>query len=119
LTSPASYLINKETELDFTVKLKKIYTEGARVSYMLWTRRTAMRCFTLQDIKHLTFDAESLYFDPDSLVKYEDHEDHLKDKPVTVIVHPLLKVYGTDEAKDYEQDRVWAKGVVWLDSRAG
>ena len=76
-----------------------------------------MRCFTLHEIKHLAFDHESPDFDPDNLVRFEDHEDHLKDKTVTVIVHPLLKVYGTDEAKDYDQGRVWAKGVVWLDSK--
>ena len=34
-----------------------------------------------------------------------------------MFVHPLLEVAGTDEAKDYDQERVWAKGVVWLDSK--
>jgi hypothetical protein len=117
LTSPASYLIENKAKTDFRSKLKKIYSDAARLSYMLWTRRTQMRCFTLREIKYLAFDAESPYFDPDSLVRYDDHEDHLKGKMVTVIVHPLLKVYGTDEAKDYDQDRVWAKGVVWVDSK--
>jgi hypothetical protein len=117
LTSPASHLIELDTKTDFTIKLEKIYSEAARVSYMLWTRRTEMRCFTLREIKHLAFDAESPYFDADGLVRYDDHEDHLKDRQVTVIVHPLLKVYGTDEANDYDQERIWAKGVVWLDSR--
>ena len=117
LASSASYLIDDKAKTDFQNKLKKIYSDAARLSYMLWTRRTQMRCFTLREIKHLAFDAESSYFDPDSLVKYDDHEGHLIGKTVTVIVHPLLKVYGTDEAKDYDQDRVWAKGVVWVDSK--
>ncbi len=77
-----------------------------------------MRCHTLQEIKHLAFDAASPGFDPDTLVRYDDHEDYLKGRMVTVIVHPLITVHGTDEANDYDQERIWAKGVVWLDSRS-
>ncbi|PMD38633.1 hypothetical protein L207DRAFT_429984 [Hyaloscypha variabilis F] len=117
LASPARYLIEDNANTVLTNKFSKIYSDAAKLSYMLWTRRTQMRCFTLHEIKHLAFDHESPYFDPDNLVRFEDHEDHLKGKTVTVIVHPLLKVYGTDEAKDYDQGRVWAKGVVWLDSK--
>lgn len=118
LATPASYLIENNAKTNFANKLEKIYRDAARLSYMLWTRRTEMRCFTLCEIKDLAFDAESPYFDPDSLVRYDDHEDHLKGKRVTVIVHPLLEVYGTDEAKNYDQGRVWAKGVVWVDSKS-
>jgi hypothetical protein len=117
LASPARYLIQDNASTVLINKFNKIYSDAARLSYMLWTRRTQMRCFTLHEIKHLAFDHESPNFDPDNLVRFEDHEDHLRGKKVTVIVHPLLKVYGTDEAKDYEQGRVWAKGVVWLDSK--
>ncbi|KAF8859479.1 hypothetical protein BDZ45DRAFT_589763 [Acephala macrosclerotiorum] len=117
LTGPASFLVENNTNSDVAHKLKKIYHEAARQSYMLWTRRTEMRCFTLRDIEQLRFDAESPLFDPDNLMRHEDHEDQLKDRPVTVLVHPLLEVAGTDEAKDYGQQRVWAKGVVWLDSK--
>jgi hypothetical protein len=117
LASPARYLIEDNANTVLTNKFNKIYSDAAKLSYTLWTRRTQMRCFTLHEIKHLAFDHESPDFDPDNLVRFEDHEDHLKGKTVTVIVHPLLKVYGTDEAKDYDQGRVWAKGVVWLDSK--
>ncbi|KAH8587067.1 hypothetical protein B0O99DRAFT_527398 [Bisporella sp. PMI_857] len=117
LAGPASYLIESKGNEESTSKLKKIYSRAAGLSYMLWTRRTEMRCFTLHEIGNLAFNAESPYFDPDSLVKYDDHEDHLKGRMVTLIVHPLLQVYGTDEAKDYDQERVWAKGVVWLSSK--
>ena len=76
-----------------------------------------MRCSTLRDIEQPGFDAESLFFDPDTLMRHEDHGNQLKDRPITVLVHPLLEVAGTDETKDYDQGRVWVKGVVWLDSK--
>lgn len=117
LAGPASLLVENSTKSDVAYKLEKIYDEAARKSYMLWTRRTEMRCYTLKDIGQLGFDAESPCFDPDTLIRYEDHEGQLKDRPVTVLVHPLLQVAGTDEAKDYDEERVWAKGIVWLDSK--
>jgi hypothetical protein len=117
LASPASFLIENRTTPVVMQKLKKIYDEAAKHSYMLWTRRTELRCCTLRNLEQKEFDAESPFFDPDALVKYEDHDDQLKDRPVTVMVHPLVQVAGTDEAKHYDQERVWAKGVVWLDSK--
>ena len=117
LAGPASFLVKNSNKSDVTHKLKKIYDEAASQSYMLWTRRTEMRCSTLRDIERLGFDAECPKFDPDHLMRHEDHEDQLKDRPVTVLVHPLLEVAGTDEAKDYNHEQVWAKGVVWLNSK--
>ncbi|CAG8949947.1 hypothetical protein HYFRA_00004278 [Hymenoscyphus fraxineus] len=117
LDGPASFLMSKNAELDISAKLKRIYSEAAKLSYMLWTRRTAVKCYSLRDFERLTFDAESHGFDPDAMMRHEDHDDQLKGRPVTVLVHPLVCVVGTDEAKDYDQERVWAKGVVWLDSK--
>lgn len=117
LASPACYLTDGEIMAGFADKLRQIFSDAAKLSYMLWTRKTQMRCFTLHDLKNLSFDAESPDLDPDSLVRWEDCEGQLKSKPITVMVHPLLKIYGNDEAKDYDQERVLAKGVVWLDSK--
>jgi len=76
-----------------------------------------MQCVTLHEFRELKFDASSPFFDPDSLVRYDDHQDLLKGRPITVMVCPLLQGFGTDQGDDYDKDRVWAKGVVWLDSR--
>ncbi|KAG4427172.1 hypothetical protein IFR05_017345, partial [Cadophora sp. M221] len=117
LAGPASLLVKNSTESDVVHKLKNIYDEAVRQSYMLWTRRTEMRCSTLRDIQLPGFDAESPFFDPDNFMRHESHGDQMKDRAVTVLVHPMLKVAGTDEAKNYDQERVWVKGVVWLDSK--
>lgn len=117
LDGPASFLVGQNPSSDVAEKLEKIYQEAATQAYMLWTRRTELRCYTLQDVGAVHFDPKSEDFDPDNLVKYEDHEDQLKGRPVAVMVHPLLCVAGSDEGNDYDRERVWAKGVVWLDSK--
>jgi hypothetical protein len=100
-------------------RLEGIYHEAATLSYRLWTQRTDLECLTLQDLKRYTFDADNEYLTPHSLVRYDDYEDQLKGQPITLIVHPLLLAFGTDEGKDDESERIWASAEVWLDSKLG
>jgi hypothetical protein len=116
LDGPARYLIKVDTKTDFTSKLKKIFNEAANISYLLSTQRTAMRCRSLRDLAPFTFNGDCPQFTPDNLVRYEGQEERLNGSRVTLMVHPLLEVYGTDEAEDYSTSRVWAPGVVWFDN---
>jgi hypothetical protein len=117
IAGSARHLISNDAITGYTKKLKDIYREAAALSYRLWTRRTTMKCVTLHDMGHPTFDVDNPYLVPHNLVRYDDHDDQLRNKPITVIVHPLLQVYGTDEAKDYDKGRVWVPAEVWLDSK--
>lgn len=117
LEGAALHLINEEARADARDKLKAIYQEAAIMSYKLWTRRTSLRCTTLNDLHHPTFDPDSKYMIAHSSVGYEDHADQLKGRPISIIVHPCLIAFGTDDGKDYDQQRVWARAEVWLDSR--
>ena len=116
LAGPAQYLIKSEAKTDFTSKLKKIFNEAASISYLLSTQRTVMRCRSLHDLAPFTFNGDCPQYTPDNLVRYEGQEERLKGSTVTLMVHPLLEVYGTDEAEDYSKSRVWAPGVVWFDN---
>ncbi|KAH8808654.1 hypothetical protein F5884DRAFT_636787, partial [Xylogone sp. PMI_703] len=116
LKSPARHLVNSETKANFAFKLQNIFREAALISYMLWTQRTHMRFRTLHQLAPLIFNGNTSRFTADNLVRYEGQEERLKGSVVTVMVHPLLEVYGTDEAEDYEKGRVWAAGVVWFDN---
>jgi len=117
LTGPARHLIDTDTKIDYNKKVRGIYQEAATLSYRLWTCRTALKFSSLHELKNSTFNIENPRLLPHTLVKYDDHEDKLKGRPITVIVHPLLEVYGTDEAENYENARVWMAAEVWLDSK--
>ncbi|EDO01359.1 predicted protein [Sclerotinia sclerotiorum 1980 UF-70] len=96
-----------------------IYREAAIISYNLWTRRTKLVCYTLHDGmgSRLLFHPNSKDMTAHSSVDYGSHADQLKGRPISIILHPCLMVYGTDDGKDYHQGRVWAPAEVWLDSR--
>ncbi|TGO59584.1 hypothetical protein BCON_0043g00430 [Botryotinia convoluta] len=117
LKGAALYLISNEARADAGDKLKAIYREAATMSYKLWSRRTGLTCTTLNNLNHPTFEPNSKYMVAHSSVDYEKHGDLLNGKPISIIVHPCLIVSGTDDAKDYDQQRVWAPAEVWLDSR--
>jgi len=75
------------------------------------------RLETLRHLHQPTFDPESKDLIPHSSVKFDQFEDQLEGRPITLIVHPLLQLYGTNDAKNYDQGSVWAPAEVWLDSR--
>ncbi|TGO89504.1 hypothetical protein BPOR_0106g00120 [Botrytis porri] len=114
LAGPARYLIANEAR----EKIYTIHREAATMSYNLWTRRTRMKCYTLQSLNRPTFDPDDKHLLSHSSVDYESHEDRLIGKPIDVIVHPLVMVYGTDDGENYQQGRVWAPAEVWLDSKS-
>lgn len=117
LEGPARHLICDEAKANCGNKLQSIYHTAANISYMLWTRRTTMRCYTLEHFGQPTFNPESKDLIPHSSVKFDQFEDQLKGSPISLIVHPLLRLYGTNDAKDYDRGSVWAPAEVWLDSR--
>lgn len=114
-SSPARHLI--DTNIVNVQKLRTIYKDAASMAYMLWTRKTAMKVFTLADMGRLTFDSEDPRLKPHSLVHPDDHEDKLRGRQITLIVHPLLQVCGTDEGRDYDNVRVWAPAEVWFKTK--
>jgi hypothetical protein len=118
MNGAARYLFDFDSNDDEKkTELQAIYQQAGTLSYRLWTQRTNLRCLTLRDMGRPAFDADDEYLTPHSLVRYDDHEDQLKGKPITLIVHPLIEAFGTNEGKDYDNGRIWACAEVWLDSK--
>ena len=99
--------------------LSEIYVDAGKLSYRLWTQRTTMKIWTLKDMGPRGFDADNQYLKPHPSVKYDEHDDQLKGKLITLIVHPLVEAFGKDDGKDYNYDksRIWASAEVWLNSK--
>jgi hypothetical protein len=117
LEGPARHLIRDEAKANSGSKLHRIYHMAANISYMMWTRRTTMKCYTLKHLGQPAFDPESKDLIPHSSVKYDKFKNQLKGKPISLIIHPLLRLFGTNDAEDYDRGSVWAPAEVWLDSR--
>ncbi|ESZ92368.1 hypothetical protein SBOR_7252 [Sclerotinia borealis F-4128] len=116
LEGAARYLISNEARESCGDRLKAICREAATISYMLWTRKTTLKITTLHNMGHRPFDPDSKCSVPHSSVDYESHKDQLRGRSISMMVHPLVMVFGTDDGTDYDQGRVWAPAEVWLDS---
>ena len=78
MSGPASHLINMDIKKEASDKIHNIFQQAARLSYELWTRKTALECYTLQSFRHgMDFDAESSMISPYTLVRYDEHDDQL------------------------------------------
>ncbi|KAG4415112.1 hypothetical protein IFR04_011749 [Cadophora malorum] len=117
LAGPASRLMKPNVDAKQIEKCKMIFQEAARFSYQLWTRRTMIRSYGLKEMGVPTFSIANKEAVPHSLVRHDDHNDQLEGRPITVIVHPLIKVYGTGAAEHYDSERIWVPAEVWLDSK--
>ncbi|RAL64444.1 hypothetical protein DID88_001920 [Monilinia fructigena] len=116
LEGAAQYLISDEARANCEAKLRAIYLEAATISYNLWTRKTFLKCTTFKGLNYRGFHPDDKHIIPHSSVDFESHEDQLVGKAISIMVHPLLEAYGSDEGKDYDQGRVWAPAEVWLNS---
>ena len=120
LYGPARHLLDPSNrEEGMKAALSEIYVDAGKLSYRLWTQRTTIKIWTLKDMGPRGFDADNQYLKPHPSVKYDEHDDQLKGKLITLIVHPLVEAFGKDDGKDYNYDksRIWASAEVWLNSK--
>ncbi len=95
-------------------RLDGIFQAAGSLSYQLWTQRTYFRCHGLKDLEDQSFSIDSAALELHPLVHLDEAPTRLDGHPIVMVVNPFVQVYGTDEAEDYHQSRVWAKAVVWL-----
>lgn len=91
--SPARYLFNMGSDTE--KKLRSLYQEAADISYHLWNRRTALKISARDDLNRL-FDIDDPKMALHSMVN-EDTKDKLTGQPITLFVHPMIGLFGTEE----------------------
>lgn len=117
LEGPARHLLHTAQEnatSDRVQRLENIFQAAGNLSCQLWTQRTYFECQGLQDLKVELFSIDSEILEMHPLVHLDEVPARFNERTITMVVNPLVKAWGTDEAEDYDRSRVWAKAVVWL-----
>lgn len=113
--SPACMFMNGGDTLDVRNRVTEIFVRAARLSYELWTRKTALKVTTFSNIDgYVRFDVDSPKMVAHALFDYDQHDDMLKGRFVRMIVHPMLQAFGTDDGDQYDKGRVLMPAEVWL-----
>ncbi|KAJ8069540.1 hypothetical protein OCU04_003190 [Sclerotinia nivalis] len=96
--SAARYIFKLDSS-EVISKLHKVYRQAANLSYNLWTRKIT----TLEGPNKL-FDGK----DPKTILHTsvtEDNEDKLTGQAITIVVHPQVEAYGTEQAEHFDRSR--------------
>ncbi|KAI9640181.1 hypothetical protein NHQ30_011418 [Ciborinia camelliae] len=95
--SPGNLFCDKPEEI--ISRLRNIYRTAADFSYYLWTRRMFLKVTTLKDLKK-AFDNTEKTMIHHSIDKF--HKGEFVGQPITLVLHPLIQDWGTEETKDYK-----------------
>lgn len=99
-------------------KLIDMFTEAARLSYEVWSQRAFIDFVDLHELDPCdrVFDLSNPRLKAHSLVRAERHEGGLKGRPIQVVVHPQVDVYGDSNGDNYGERITWVPAEVWIDS---
>jgi len=100
----------------FCDSLVILFEEAGALAMRLWTQRTGIECHFGPQLAKEQFTVNSPIMQAHPLHKLDDPDDHCLDgRPVKLTLHPAVLRLGTHDAENYDERRVWAKAVVWLD----
>jgi len=116
-TQPLLQKMEESTRDQFLKELSNLFANAGHLSFRLWTQRPSIALRDLSNLPTRTFNANSEYLEAHALHKHDDPKDPRLDGMKTkVVVHPAVLAYGTHDAEQYDQSRIWAKAVVWLET---
>lgn len=117
LEGPGRHLLQitkSDVPSDRVQRLENIFQTAGKLSCQLWTQRTHFRCRGLTELQGQPFSIDSPIMELHPLIHLDEAPAGLNGHTISMVVNPFVQVWGTDEAEDYDQSRVWAKAVVWL-----
>ncbi|KAK8161277.1 hypothetical protein IWX90DRAFT_515063 [Phyllosticta citrichinensis] len=99
-------------------ELRCIMKEAAIIRTHLATQRVAYVWIPDANLVGQSFAARSSFYKADRLNKLDDDEDERCDgKTIKIVLSPYVLAYGNSDGENYEEYRVIAKAVVWVDDR--
>jgi hypothetical protein len=112
LSGSAGKLIKYTTE-DFQSQLDRLFMRAKHLSLDIWTRRSTIVCSFIQALKDEVYVDKSKKLVPHPLFLPEDLSE-LYGKQFSILVHPLIEVFGNEEGQEYSEGRVLTSAVVWF-----
>ncbi|EED11644.1 conserved hypothetical protein [Talaromyces stipitatus ATCC 10500] len=98
--------------------LAEIYIWAAELAALLWTERAYMTIDRLPRLDVFSMKSPEMLAHPSHQI-YEKYEkdDRLDQNNILLVVYPLVSAFGYDDGDSYDQDTVWAEGIVLIEDR--
>jgi enamine deaminase RidA (YjgF/YER057c/UK114 family) len=103
----------EETSEELQSQLHRIFARAKNLSLNIWSRRSNLVCSFAQDLKDEVYVESSEKFDPDRFLLPDDRS-MLHNKHFSVLVHPLMELFGNEEGQGYSGGRVLIYAAAWF-----
>jgi hypothetical protein len=96
-------------------QLEDIFVRAGEISYELWTRRSKIEVWGMSRMRSSRWGTDIYELQEYQLATLSVLSDS-ESGDALAVVHPLIRAFGTEEAKDYDQrteSRVLSKAEAW------
>jgi hypothetical protein len=103
-------------------ELEDIFLQALDISARVWKQPIVLKCKQFKDFEDEKFVSDSEIMDAHPLHQLgfsedgeEEDETRLDGHRILMVVSPAILAIGGSDGDDYQNYRVWAKAVVWLE----
>ncbi|KAL4811958.1 hypothetical protein BDW67DRAFT_194082 [Aspergillus spinulosporus] len=101
-----------------TMELQFLYMMAAYLALGLWTLRSHIVCQSQGDAPDArVFDVGDPVMRAHQLHRLDEGDHKLDGKQIVLFVQPAVLAYGSNDAEHYDQYRVWAPAIVFVEGR--
>lgn len=105
--------LTEDTSEELQRRLDRLFGRAKNLSLNIWARRSNLVCSFAQDLKDEVYADLSEKLVPHTFLLPEDRST-LQNKHFSVLVHPLMEVFGNEEGQEYSKGRILAPAVAWF-----
>lgn len=90
--------------------LLTLYDDGAKLALSLWSQRSFLTCQSQEELP--IFSGGSPMMSAHRLHQLDDDDRRMDGRKVILFVQPAIIAFGSENAENYDQSKVWAAAVV-------
>ncbi|KAE8352261.1 hypothetical protein BDV28DRAFT_4764 [Aspergillus coremiiformis] len=94
-------------------ELYQLYQTAGELAISLWTQRSFMKCYFLDDLA--VFRTDHPVMSAHTLHRHHGNDTRLDGKNGLIVVHPAVVAFGNEYAEHYDLCKVWAKSIILVD----
>jgi hypothetical protein len=103
----------EETSEELQIHLDRIFARAKNLSLDIWSRRSNLVCSFARNLRDEVYVELSEKLDPHPFLLSDDRSI-LHNKHFSVLVHPLMELFGNEEGQGYAGGRVLMSAVAWF-----
>lgn len=98
-------------------ELFKVLENASNLAFNLWKQRTSLELKGIEYYKDKAFRCDSLEMEAHRVHNLDDNDHNRDGERIMIVSHPAFFAFGNEDEEGYDNKKVWAKAVVWLERK--